>query len=65
MRINADKVLDLISRIRINTLSIKNLCQKHLIERENLKKIRSVENLANSKRAKLDRMLETYYGAAV
>ena len=65
VRINADKVLDLISRIRINTLSIKNLCQKHLIERENLKRIRSVENLANSKRAKLDRMLETYYGAAV
>ena len=65
MRINADKVLDLISRIRINTFSIKNLCQKHLIERANLKRIRSVENLANSKRAKLDRMLENYYGAAV
>ena len=58
VRINADKVLDLISRIRINTLSIKNLCQKHLIERANLKGIRSEENLACSKRAKLDRLLE-------
>ena len=58
MRINADKVLDLISRIRINTLSIKNLCQKHLIERANLKRICSEENLASSKRAKLDQLFE-------
>ena len=58
VRINADKVLDLISCISINTLSIKNLCQKHLIERANLKGIRSEENLASSKRAKLDQLFE-------
>ena len=57
MRINVNRVLDLISRIRLNTLSIKELCQKHLIKRANLKRIRSEESLASSKRAKLDQLL--------